>query len=93
MTRRREETMSEWDVRMRDIDARLDALHAEGRLLLAERQTLQTLHERDRLMHQRCPSRGPAPQHYRCGDWQGHDGPHTALIPTNAPWRHTQEDA
>src|SRR5262245_19191774 len=30
----------------------------------------------------RCPSLGPAPEHYRCGDWRGHAGPHTALIPT-----------
>ncbi|SRR5580765_7880877 len=34
----------------------------------------------------RCSSRGPAPPSYRCGDWAGHTGAHTALIPTGAPW-------
>jgi hypothetical protein len=22
----------------------------------------------------------------RCGNYEGHDGPHTVLIPTDAPW-------
>ena len=34
----------------------------------------------------RCASIGPAPEQYRCGNWRGHAGAHTALIPTGAPW-------
>lgn len=42
----------------------------------------------------RCPARMPAsenPHHphlhgLQCGDYAGHDGSHTLLIPTGAPW-------
>ena len=34
----------------------------------------------------RCPAVGPAPERFRCGLWEGHDGHHTALIPSGVPW-------
>lgn len=36
---------------------------------------------------ERCESIGPAPEHFRCGLWRHHaPHPHSALIPTGAPW-------
>lgn len=34
----------------------------------------------------RCPAIGPAPEHFRCGQPEGHDGNHTALSPSGMPW-------
>lgn len=34
----------------------------------------------------RCTTVGPAPERFRCGLWEGHDGAHTALIPSGVPW-------
>ena len=43
----------------------------------------------------RCPARSPGGvtkdgtlprKGTQCGLWQGHDGDHTVLIPTGAPW-------
>jgi protein gp37 len=35
----------------------------------------------------RCKSRGPSPEHYRCGLPKGHGPhPHSSLIPTGSPW-------
>jgi hypothetical protein len=39
------------------------------------------------LQRDRCTSRGPQPDLLRCGLWRGHaPEPHSALIPTGAPW-------
>lgn len=35
---------------------------------------------------ERCPSVGPAPERFRCGLEAGHDGSHSALMETSAPW-------
>jgi hypothetical protein len=34
----------------------------------------------------RCEDMGPAPERFRCGLDKGHDGAHSALIETGAPW-------
>lgn len=46
---------------------------------------------RDEWLHiGRCRAVGPAPERFRCGMPAGHEGddghPHTALVPTGAPW-------
>lgn len=38
-------------------------------------------------LNHRCASRGPRPEAFRCGLWKDHGPrPHSALIPTGAPW-------
>ena len=35
---------------------------------------------------QRCESRGPKPERFRCGLIAGHRGAHSALTPSGYPW-------
>lgn len=52
--------------------------------LSQERSDLEDELTRRAEMAERCPSRGLGDQ--QCGNYAGHPGAHTLLIPTGAPW-------
>lgn len=49
-----------------------------------EESTMATKPKEKDINDGRCPS--VSHQGIRCGQWEGHDGPHTALGPSDAPW-------